>query len=77
MNVDELKKYMHLPELHQQLLGEYTGGYSLGIGHMVNGEIGLILQVEGSADGVPLSVQLDGEIIPVEAHGNFEEPRPL
>ena len=73
MKIEKLIDYVELPEVHQQILGDYQGAYSLGVGAN-----GLVLQVQGQTpESTPVYIRLGDEDIPIEVVENWTPPIPL
>jgi hypothetical protein len=80
MNEDRLATLIEKPEIQQRILGDYDGGYSLGltVHPEKNDEIAIRVRVEGqSACDIPSEIVLDGEAIPVIVNTGFRVPQPL
>ena len=75
MREQQLAAALQRPEVHREVLGNYRGGYSLGVTR-ANGRAALLLRVEdGIPDHVPSEIFVDGEPVPVIVHGDFRAPR--
>lgn len=76
----KLKRLMDLveqPDTHRQLLSDYDGAYSLGVGQR-EGDAVLVLQVEPDApQEFPDEIRLDGESVAVMVEHDFVIPMPL
>jgi hypothetical protein len=80
MNEDRLAELIERPEVQQRILGDYDGGYSLGLtlDPCNRGEIAIRVRIETQkADQIPPQVVLDGEAIPVIVNTSFKIPEPL
>lgn len=80
MNLKRLSKLIERPDVHQMILGDYEGGYSLGItSHPDNpDEFAIRVRIEGDdASRIPSQVLIGGESVPVLVHTNFKVPVPL
>jgi len=73
MNVQRLCEFTEEQSTHQLLLGDFAGGYSLGVG-----EDGLYLQIEGHPQGLefPATVDVDGEAVKLFVQYGFAPPSP-
>ena len=67
------------PDLHRQLLGDYTGAYSLGVtSNGRRGGVALLLRVEAeNPTGFSREVVFEGHKIPVIVQGSFRRPKAL
>lgn len=80
MKLKRLSKLIERPDVHQMILGDYEGGYSLGITSHPDdpNELAIRVRIEGDdASRIPSSVVLGGETVPVLVHTNFKVPEPL
>ncbi|MET0754021.1 MAG: hypothetical protein ABWZ66_11630 [Pyrinomonadaceae bacterium] len=79
MKVERLSKFVEKPEIHRKVLGEYRGGYALGVTEAPgNRKAALSLSVEGDDIAkFPREVEIDGESVPVIIQRNWTVPRPL
>ena len=80
MDIERLARFVELPETHRQVLGGYSGAYSLGVGQDPAGghQAVLILQVEQPCETVfPGTVDIAGEWVPLVVRTRFTPPRPL
>ena len=80
MDLDRLATLLEKPEVQQKILGDYDGGYSMGLtSHPTNrGKMAIRVRVEGEDAGdIPRQVVLDGEAVPVIVTANFKVPQPL
>lgn len=80
MNEDRLAELIERPEVQQRILGDYEGGYSLGLtadpSH--RGDFAIRVRIEArDADQIPKEVELDGEAVPVIVNTGFKVPEPL
>ena len=73
-----LSDIVQMPEVHELLIGNYKGAYSVGITQSPEGEEVVLLRVE---DEFPLGfvneINFQGETIPVIVRGSFRRPRAL
>lgn len=80
MDEDRLATLIEKPEVQQRILGDYAGGYSLGLTSHPSGDGDLAIRVRiesQDADRIPSEVVLDGEAIPVIVNTGFKVPVPL
>jgi hypothetical protein len=80
MGPDQLSAALRMPELHQRLLGDYRGAYSLGIGRDPEdpAAAAVVLHVEGDQPlDFPSFLQIGSERIRVITRRGFVLPRPL
>ena len=80
MDQDRLANLIEKPEVQQQILGDYEGGYSLGLtlNPQNRDEIAIRIRIEGDdAIDIPRQIVLDGEAVPVIVNTNFRVPEPL
>lgn len=80
MDQNRLATLIEKPEVQQKILGDYDGGYSLGLtSHPTDKEkLAIRVRVEGDdASEIPQQIVLDGESVPVIVTANFKVPQPL
>ncbi len=80
MDQDRFATLIERPEVHQMILGDYEGGYSLGLtlDPENQNEPAISVSIEGEdAKNIPRQITLDGMTIPVIVETNFEIPVPL
>jgi hypothetical protein len=80
MDPNRLARLIEKPEVQQRILGDYDGGYSLGLTTNPKNkeETAIRVRVEGEdVNDIPRQVVLDGEAIPVIVTGSFKVPVPL
>ncbi len=80
MDTSRLASILQRPALHQRLLGDYTGAYSLGIGRDPDNPSApaIILQVENDPPlPTPDYIQIDNESVRVIKKTKFVAPKPL
>lgn len=79
MHHERLAKLVVSPRVQQMLLGNYSGGYSIGVtaDPVDNGKLAIRVRTEGADTLIPGSIVLDGETITVLSHPNFVRPKPL
>ncbi len=74
--LDLLKK----PEVQRNILGDYRGGYSLGLTLNPENRNQLAIRLRIEADDrwdFPDEIEVDGERIPLIVNPNFQMPTPL
>ncbi len=80
MKQNRLAALIERPEVQRRILGDYEGGYSLGLtlNPQNRKELAIRVRIEGddTAD-IPSQVVLDGETIPILVAPNFKIPEPL
>ena len=75
---EELKKAIARPEVRREVLGEYAGGYLLGVTRLPDEEnLVVLLQVEGEVPRSRRRVQVGDEEVEVVTEGGFRPVRPL
>jgi len=75
MDAKQLMNWVEEPATHRQIVGDYEGGYSLGV---TDNPPAFLLRVESSeASHFPTKVNVHGVEVPVIVHGNFVPPVPL
>jgi hypothetical protein len=75
MDAKQLLRWVEEPATHQQIVGDYDGGYALGV---TDAPLAFLLRVESSEVGkFPTKVHIHGVEVPVVVHGNFVPPVPL
>jgi hypothetical protein len=63
------------PETHQKIVGDYEGGYALGV---ADNPPAFVLRVEpADVSAFPTKVTIDGVEVPVVVKGNFAPPVPV
>lgn len=80
MDEDRLATLIERPEVQQRILGEYAGGYSLGLtaNPSSEGDLAIRVRIESQDAGqIPSEVVLDGEAVPVIVNTGFKVPEPL
>jgi hypothetical protein len=80
MNVQRLSSLIETPEFHRQVMGDYTGAYSLGITSdpARPSTLAVRVRVQGDeAPGIASELDVDGETIPVIVSTRFQAPAPL
>jgi len=80
METSKLASILQRPALHQRLVGDYKGAYSLGIGRDPDNPSApaIILHVEGDPPfQTPDHIQVDHESIRVVKRTAFVAPKPL
>ena len=74
MNVKQLSKLTEQPEIHRLIVGDYGGGYALGV---TDDPPAFLLRVEPQDVGLfPDHVRVQGRDVPVIVEGGFRPPRP-
>lgn len=80
MKQDRLANLIEQPKVLRKILGDYEGGYSLGLtlNPQNRDQYAIRVRIEGddSVD-IPSQIVLDGEAIPVIVTTNFRIPEPL
>jgi hypothetical protein len=80
MDQNRLAALIEKPEIQQQILGDYDGGYSLGLTASPSrrGDLAIRVRIESpDADRIPSEIVLDGEAVPVIVNTGFKVPEPL
>ena len=80
MRADQLSSALQTPELHRQLLGDYAGAYSVGVGRDPEDPSSavIVLQVEGDQPpNTPARLQIGSEWVRVITRPGFIVPKPL
>ena len=80
METSELAAILRQPAIHQRLVGDYDGPYSLGIGRDPDNPSApaIILQIADDPPvATPESIQLGNQSIRVVKRTGFVAPRPL
>src|SRR5262249_30448718 len=80
MDQNRLAEYIERPEVQRRILGDFRGGYSLGLtAHPEDpAQVAIRVRVEGDDDsGIPRHITLDGDTVPVVVSKNFVPPKPL
>ena len=80
MNQDRLADLLERPEVQKEILGNYSGGYSIGLTRDPSRDRQLAIRVRLAAKDaaqIPSKVILDDEVIPVIVQTNFLVPEPL
>lgn len=73
-----LSDFVDSPDLHQRLLGDYRGDYSLGVTSSDEGAEVLLLRVATeNLSNFPHEIQYLGHRIQVVVKGSFRKPKPL
>lgn len=74
MTVAQLAALVNQPATHRLIVGDYAGGYALGV---TDHPPAFLLRVEpADTDAFPRSVVVDGKTVPVVVTGGFRVPRP-
>ena len=79
MDVTQLVAEMDSPKLHQSVLGDFDGPYSLGVGRdktSLNPVLLLLVPPE-ARQAFPEQVTVAGEAVPVVVHRTFKQAVPL
>jgi hypothetical protein len=75
MSAQDLLRWVERPEVHRQIVGDYEGGYALGV---TDNPPAFVLRVGAEDVGsFPNHVTVQGVEVPVVVQGNFKPPRPL
>ncbi len=75
MDTKQLSHWAEEPTTHQKIVGDYEGGYSLGV---TDGPPAFLLRVEpADASHFPTKVKIHGVEVPVVVNGGFVPPVPL
>ena len=80
MDQERLADLIGQQEIQKEILGNYRGGYSLGLSlnPKNRSQLAIRVRIEGqSTDGIPSQIVLDGETIPIVVNKNFKVPEPL
>jgi len=80
MDESRLARLIERPEIQQRILGDYDGGYSLGLtaSPCNHGDLAIRVRIESrDADRIPSEIVLDGEAVPVIVNTGFKVPEPL
>lgn len=79
MRQERLAELVESPEVHQTLLGDYAGAYSIGVtaDPADASRPAIRVRVQDENAQIPSEIVLDGEAVPVVAHRDFVAPRPL
>lgn len=79
MQMARLAELVESPQVQHRLLGDYAGGYSIGVTSdpACRSKPAIRVHTEGSAALIPDSIVLDGESVTVLSHPDFVSPRPL
>ncbi len=78
MDETRLVEQVSSPALHRALLGQFSGPYSLGVGHDAARQAVLVLCVPSTAQqAFPSQVTVAGESVPVRVQRDFQPPVPL
>ena len=80
MKQDKLIELIEQPWVHREVLGDYEGGYSLGVTLNPDNREELAIRVRIQRDddrGIRRQVTLDGETVPVIVNPGFKLPEPL
>ncbi|MBA4062960.1 MAG: hypothetical protein C0501_04490 [Isosphaera sp.] len=74
MTADQLTRLAALPRTHALIVGDYAGGYALGV---TGDPPAFLLRVEpADVARFPTAVTVDGTEVPVVVEGGFRRPRP-
>jgi hypothetical protein len=73
---EQLSQLASAPWLHRQLLGDYSGPYSLGVGLDETGHSVFLLRVDSTELTVPATVVVQGIPVPVVVRRQFKAPVP-
>ncbi|WP_020470415.1 hypothetical protein [Zavarzinella formosa] len=75
MNAKQLMSYVDQPETHQKIVGDYDGGYALGV---TENPPAFLLRVEPEdVSHFPTAVDIHGVKVPVVVKGSFVRPVPI
>jgi hypothetical protein len=75
MDVKQLMNWVDLPETHQKIVGDYEGGYTLGV---TDNPPAFLLRVEpAEVSAFPTKINIHGVEVPVIVRGNFVPPVPV
>jgi len=75
MNAEQLIRLVDQPETHRKIVGDYEGGYALGV---TDNPPAFLLRVEpADVSAFPTKVNIDGVEVPVAVKGNFIPPVPI
>ena len=80
MDAKKLATFVERADVHQRILGDYSGPYSLGIARLPDHPSELILRVRVQAEDLnyfPRTIALDGELVQIVVEGGFQVPTPL
>ncbi|MDQ3685180.1 MAG: hypothetical protein M3430_06195 [Acidobacteriota bacterium] len=80
MDLPRLANLIERPEVHRTILGDYEGGYSLGLtlNPEDHNELVIRVRIEGEDDSrIPSKIVLEGETIPIIVNKKFKVPKPL
>jgi hypothetical protein len=79
MTQERLATLIENPEVQYRVVGDYDGGYSLGVTSdpQKPDEAAIRVRVEGEATEIPSSISIGAETIRVIAQPHFVRPRPL
>lgn len=80
MEANRLATFIEKPEVQQRILGNYEGGYSLGLtsNPSKQGNLAIRVRIESQDAGrIPSEIVLDGEAVPVIVNTGFRVPAPL
>lgn len=79
MTQERLAVLIEKPEVHHSVVGDYDGGYSLGVTRdpQQPNKAAIRVRVEGDAREIPSTVSIDSETVRVIAQPHFITPRPL
>ncbi len=75
-----LIEYIEQPEVQREILGDYKGGYSLGLTANPENrdELAIRVRIEGEdASVIPHQLTFEGRTIRIIVDTNFEIPKPL
>lgn len=80
MDVERIAEYLKQPDVLKFIIGRYRGPYSLGVtvdpGNPTGFAISLRIASSNIA-GIPESLEVDGQKIPILAYPNFVAPIPI
>lgn len=80
MDQNRLASLIEKPEVQNRILGNYEGGYALGLtlNPQNRSELAIRVRIEGEDAGdIPQQILLEGEAVPVIVSTNFRVPEPL
>ena len=78
MTAQQLGKLLERSETHRLIVGNHPGPYALGVTHAPDPSQGFAFVLKiADPTGVPDSVEIEGQRIPVIVQGGFRRPVPL
>jgi len=75
MKTEQLIRWVDQPETHQKIVGDYEGGYALGVTD--NPPAFLLRVTPADVSDFPSKVNIHGVEVPVIVQGNFVPPVPI